>query len=125
MTRTFKIRFTSGVRFLEGSSPYKVSFLGSSRLDGYPVFSIELPEGDSLNREWFARSFVVNTMPGYTLEKGDIELIQSLEEVVKPMPLSFDDQGFKPMPLAPPTGKLYYMDYIYPDKFDERLNLLL
>jgi hypothetical protein len=112
MTRIFKIRYTSCVRS-RGSSPYKITFLGSSRLDGYPVFSIELPEGDTLNWEWFTQSFSVD---GYSLEKDDIELMPSLEEVVKPMPFSFDEHGFKPTPLEPPSRTIFYMDYKYSDK---------
>jgi hypothetical protein len=81
-----------------------------------------LEQGIGVNFEWFARSFVIDGRPGYTIQKEDLELIRSIEDVSSHIP---GLTGASSKPLPPPTGKLYYMDYELPNETDERLNLFL
>jgi hypothetical protein len=91
-------------------------------MDGYPVFEMTLDQGVAVNFEGFARSFVINGRPGYTIQKEDLELIRSLEDVSSHIP---GLTGESSKPIGAPIGKLYYMDYEYPSESDERLNLFL
>ena len=123
MKRLFKIRSIAGVRCL-GPNPYAVKSVGYSKIDGYPVFEMTLEQGIGVNFEWFARSFVINGRPGYTIQKEDIELIHSIEDVSSHIP-GLTGASWNPV-AGPATGKLYYIEkYEYPNESDERLNLLL
>ena len=120
MKRLFKIRSTAGVRYHE-PNPYAVKSVGFSKLDGFPIFEMTLEQGISVNFEWFARSFVIDGRPGYTIQEEDIELVSPLDDVYQHIP-GLTDVPSKPMEAH--IGKLYYVDYVY-ENDDERLILML
>lgn len=120
MKRFFKIRSTAGVRYHE-PNPYAVKSVGYSKLDGFPIFEMTLDQGVAVNFEWFAQSFVIDGRPGYTIQKEDVELVRSLEDVSSHIP-GLTDAPSKP--LEAPSGKLHYVDFVY-ENIDERLLFML
>jgi hypothetical protein len=118
MKYTFKIKRTEGVGVRPNCN--WVKYIGKSRIDGYPVFQLEYNDGPSLGHI-IKDALIVNTKPGYTIQSNEIELIQSLEDV---MPKTLSSELVSVKPMSAPNGKLYYIDYVY-ESFDERLLLML
>jgi hypothetical protein len=115
--RFFKVRRTEDVGVFPKCDYIK--YIGKSRLDGFPIFSIEYPSGD--NPLYFIISnLIVNTKPGYALKSSEIEAIPSPEEQLR-----YSDEDLAPVQsMDQPSGTLFYMDHIY-DSLDERLLLML
>jgi len=134
----FKAKHTLGVRYLGDK---KVEAIGSSKIDGFPLFSYE---DDSADFHLFGvyRNMIFNQRPGYTPGITDFEIIQSLEGI----PVSEDPfepklrmteryggknvVGTDEVPVQPlnwPIGNLIYLDYVYESEyeFDNRLLLML
>jgi hypothetical protein len=113
----FKVLRTEGVGIVPNCDYIK--YIGKSRLDGFPIFSIVYPSSD--NPSYFiAPNLIVNTKPGYDLKSSEIEYIPSPEEQLR-----YSDTDLAPVQsMDQPSGTLFYMDHIY-DSLDERLLLML
>ena len=118
----FKVLRTEGVGVFPNCDFIK--YVRKSRLDDFPIFSIEYPNGD--NPLYFIVSnLIVNTKPGYTLKSSEIEYIPLPEDYLSFDGISSIANDLVPVkPMDAPTGKLYYIDYVY-ESFDERLLLML
>ena len=133
MRITFKAKHLEGARYMGFEA---VQYLGKSKIDGFPMFSYETEDKKiKLSHVWSL--FVFNGRPGYTPEPADFELIPSIEEPFAPKKgiverysgkyttLIEDIVLVQPMKFPDPTGRLYYLDYVYETEFDERLLLIL
>ena len=128
-TRFFKVKFANGVRCLK-SGPYDIQFHGYSRLDGFPIYKMRLPVGEVVEFSWVAQSFVINGRPGYTVTKGDLELIRDANIYDEAIESTFREgvsvnDVIPVKPLSAPTGHLFCLDYVYGNEEDERLLLML
>jgi hypothetical protein len=118
----FKVKHSNGVHFnhpdFQTRNAYE--YIGKSRIDGFPIYSVEYPEYAVFSFFSICRHFIFNGKPHYTPTPGDFEMISSLENqfVFNPDPMAI-------RPLGPPTGILYYLDYKYDEGFDERLILMM
>ena len=75
----FKVKHSNGV--LERSkSGYVYKNLGPSRIDGFPMYSLEYPADEVFCFSLICRDFIFNGKPRYTPFCDDFELISSLEE---------------------------------------------
>lgn len=112
MKITFKVKRTEGVGIQPDCS--WVTYIGNSRIDGFPIFQIEYDSGPNISH-LIQDALIVNTKPGYTIQGFEIELIRSLE---CDLPIKNNIQ------MSAPSGMLYYLDFVYNDT-DERLLLML
>lgn len=123
ITRLFKVKHTAGVHY--HGSVFK--YAGKSRIDGYPMYSVEMEAGEVFPWDYHLKFFIFNGKPNYTPTLDDFELIHALEDHISPKrtnPLVSTELVEVGLTMAPPSGTLYYLDYSY-DEFDERLNLML
>lgn len=121
--RIFKVKHTSGV--LYRGSVFK--YIGKSRIDGYPMYSVEMEAGEVFSWDYHLKFFIFNGKPNYTPTLDDFELVQDLQDYLaweRTNPLVSNELVEVGLVMAPPSGILYNMDYVY-DEFDERLNLML
>jgi hypothetical protein len=118
----FKVLRTEGVGVLPNCDYIK--YVRKSRLDDFPIFSIEYPDGD--NPLYFIVSnLIVNTKPGYTLKSSEIEYIPLPEDYLSFDGISSIANDLVPVkPMDAPNGTLFYIDVVY-DNPDERLLLML
>jgi hypothetical protein len=118
MTYVFKIKRTEGVGVRPNCN--WVTYIGKSRIDGYPIFRVEYDDGPSI-QYLIMDALIVNTKPGYTIQSHEIEFIRSLDDI---MPVkSIAPELVSVQPMSAPIGKLFYFDYEY--GFDERLLLMM
>jgi hypothetical protein len=116
----FKILRTEGVGVV--STCKNITYVGKSRLDGYPVFKIECDPNQNIISKLIRQSMIVNTKPGYTLGFDEIKPIPNMQdELTNGFSISSDIIPVKP--LSAPTGLLYYIDFVY-DDLDPRLLLM-
>ena len=126
-TRFFKVKFSNGVRCLR-PGPYDIAFHGYSRIDGFPIYKMRWPIGEAIEFRWVAEAFVINGRPGYTVDKGDLELIPDAhlaDEASVGDAFKTEGEIIPVQPLSAPTGQLFYLDYVYGDSEDERLLFML
>lgn len=118
----FKVKYTHGVYYLGNF----FTFEGKSRIDGYPIYSCEVERGIAPDWRFEFGYFIFNGRPGYTPSYDDFELIQTTEDHINPKRTNtlVSPELIEVKPLDPPSGILYYLDYVY-DEFDERLILML
>ena len=89
---------------------FKVEFIGNSRVDGNPMFSLTSTSEISVR----SIQLVINhwRFTGAFGELGeDFELIEKFENVMSSKTLSPDIIPVQP--ILEPIGKLYYLDYVY------------
>jgi len=121
-THHFKVKYSCGIHnrgtFFE--------YVGKSRIDGFPIYSCEVEKGTAPDWRFYFQDFAFCGRPGYTPENGDFEYIPSLEDHISQKRTNTLESTELPVvkPLSPPSGILYYIDYVY-DEFDERLILML
>jgi hypothetical protein len=118
---TFKVKHSNGVHFshpdFQTRNAYE--YIGKSRIDGFPIYSLEYPEYAVFSFFSICRHFIFNGKPHYTPVPEDFEFISSLEE-------ELSNPGLTEIcPLDPPSCILYNSDYKYKyDESDERLLLI-
>ena len=135
----FKAKHTLGVRYVGDK---KVEAIGSSKIDGLPMFTYEDNSAD-FHLLGVYRNMIFNQRPGYTPGITDFEIIPALENIpvsedpFEPKLRMTERYGGKnivgtddivpvqPMKIPEPTGALYYFDYVYGNEFDNRLLLML
>ena len=137
MKIVFKAKHTNGVRYMGSEN---VEYIGKSKIDNFPMFSYETEDKEvDLSYVWnrFVFNNLFNGRPGYIPEPADFEVIPSIEEPFAPKKgiverysgkyttLIEDIVLVQPMKFPDPTGRLYYLDYVYKTEFDERLLLIL
>jgi hypothetical protein len=112
--RIYKILRTEGIG-IKAKSAHYISYLGKSRIDGYPLFEVEYDPNDLAHSvDILKDSLIVNTKPGYVLKFSEIQIIEPLED------------NSKPIITWTPKGSQFYLDYVYVNKeFDERLLLMM
>ena len=116
----YKILRTEGIGIKPNYNLY-VKYLGKS-YDGYPIFSVELPNYTPSNTFDVLRSgLIVNTKPGYMLMACEVAGVpEGSNPFIEPNGIS------QAKPMSAPTGLLYCMDYVYGStEFDERLLLMM
>lgn len=118
---TFKVKHADGVHFshpdFQTRNAYE--YIGKSRIDGFPIYSVEYPEYAVFSFFSICRHFIFNGKPHYTPTPEDFEMAGSLED------WSANSNLCEISPLGPPSGILYYSDYKYKyDESDERLLLI-
>lgn len=117
----FKVKHSNGV-LDRSKTGYVYKNLGPSRVDGYPIYSLEYPADEVFCFSLICRDFILNGKPGYTPVPEYFELISTLED-------NLANPGFTDImsvqPMSQPSGLLYCMDFIYDTDFDERLLLML
>jgi len=118
----FKVLRTEGVGVFPNCDYIK--YVRKSRLDNFPIFSIEYPDGDS-PLYFIVSNLIVNTKPGYTLISSEIEYIPLPEDYLRFDGISSIANDLVPVkPMDAPNGTLFYIDVVY-DNPDERLLLML
>ena len=105
---------------------FKVEFVGNSRIDGDPMFSLTSTSEISVR----SIQLVINhwRFTGAFGELGeDFELVEKFENVMAAKSLASDIIPVQPM--TKPNGKLYYIDYVYGERrynlTEEQLKYLL
>lgn len=92
---------------------FKVEFIGNSRIDGNPMFSLL-----STGQISFDSIKSVISHWRFTVAFGDLgnefEAIEKFENVMAAKSLASDIIPVQPM--SKPNGKLYYIDYVYGDR---------
>jgi hypothetical protein len=117
----FKVKHSKGV--LEQSRTGNVyKHIGQSRIDGFPMYSLEYPADEVFCFSPICKDFIFNCKPGYTPCCEDFEFVSSLESHIT-YPGFIDILPVQPM--SQPSGLLYCMDFIYDTDLDERLLLML
>ena len=105
---------------------FKVEFIGNSRIDGNPMFSllstgqISFDSIKSIITHWrFTQAF--------SDLGNEFELVEKFEDVMAAKSLASDIIPVRPM--APPSGALFYIDYVYGESrynlTEDRLKYLL
>jgi hypothetical protein len=131
MKRILKAKHTAGVRYIGLANEFE--YIGESRIDGFPMYSFD---DKKIYLRYHYRDFAFIGRPGYTPTESDFELITPMEdfEPRKGMVERYFgknilviDDIIPVQPLPPPSGLLYYVDYVYESgsEFDERLLLML
>lgn len=114
-TRIFKVKHTEGVHCRESVFKY----IGRSRMNGLPMYSVEIEEGEDFAWDYHLKSFVFNGKPGYTPTLEDFEFVNDLQDWLaweKRKYVALDIVPVQAMNFPEPTGTIYHLDYVYQDR---------
>lgn len=118
----FKVKYNCGIY----NRGVFFTFEGKSRIDGRPIYSCKAEIGLGSDWRFPYGDLIFQGRPEYTPTVDDFELItNTLEDHISPKGAKLvSPELIEVKPLGPPSGILYYVDYVY-DQFDERLILML